>query len=337
LYRERLGELDKAIEDYNFLIKLEFTNPEHYINRGMVYFDKFDYIKTKLDLNRALRYDPENFKAYYFLSLVAAQENDFEKEVEYLTKAIQLKNHDPDLYFQRGLTHQILENYDAALIDINKAISMNHEEPDYYSAKAMVLFHGKGLDGEAFRVLNKALSLDPKNINAYYDVAALFAARYDKKSLDSALTIYNWILIQDSTHTDVYHDRAILKEHMGDKVGAIEDLDRLIELAPQKPEAYYIKGHIYFDSEDYEEAIVQYEKAIAAGYENSEVYISIGSAYSNKSDYKEALKYYNKAILIEPENWHIYINRANTKQLMGDKKGAKEDRKKAKVFQKFYY
>lgn len=336
LYYEELGWLDKAIEEYDFLIKLEFTNPDHYINRGMVYFDKDEYIKAKLDLNRALKYDPQNFKAYYFLSLIAAQENKFDKEVEYLTKAIKLKGDDPDLYFERGLTYQILENYNAALADIDKAISMNHDEPDYYSAKAMVLFHGKGLEGEAFRILNKALALDPENINAYYDIAALFAARDDQKSLDSALTIYSWILSKDSAHTDVYYDRAILREHMGDKIGAIKDLDRVIELEPRMPEAYYVKGHIYFDSEDYEAAILQYEKAISVGYDNAEVYMSIGSAYNNIEDYQEALKYYNKAILLDPENWHIYINRANTKELLGDKKGAKDDRKKAKEFQNLY-
>ena len=73
----------------------------------------------------------------------------------------------------------------------------------------------------------------------------------------------------------------------------------------------------YFLQKNYNEAIGEYNKAIAK-YKNeindkrhSSLYIDLGNVYFQKRDYEKAIEYYQKAFKIDPQNPNSYIEMGN--------------------------
>ena len=83
---------------------------------------------------------------------------------------------------------------------------------------------------------------------------------------------------------------------------AIDYLQKAIEIYDKNPDLYYLLGKAKFYSEEYQEAIFYYEKAIEMNYRSpSECYYWIGACKGFIREYQEAIFYYEKAIEIELE------------------------------------
>ncbi|GHV78305.1 hypothetical protein AGMMS49944_00960 [Spirochaetia bacterium] len=60
------GDYVTAIADFTDALKLDPNNTATYINRGASYFHKEDYDRAIADCTQAIKLDPNNAKAYYF-------------------------------------------------------------------------------------------------------------------------------------------------------------------------------------------------------------------------------------------------------------------------------
>jgi tetratricopeptide (TPR) repeat protein len=56
-------DYDRAIADYNQAIQLDPNYVHSYINRGAAYYMKSDYTRARADYTRALQIDPNNTTA----------------------------------------------------------------------------------------------------------------------------------------------------------------------------------------------------------------------------------------------------------------------------------
>ncbi len=72
------------------------------------------------------------------------------------------------------------------------------------------------------------------------------------------------------------------------------------------------QGYTYADQEQWDEAIVQYTKAIELDPELARAYNNRGWAYGEKGQSDLAIADYNKAIELDPELAMAYSNRGNT-------------------------
>lgn len=59
-------------------------------------------------------------------------ENDFNKKIEYYTKAISIDPDFADAYFGRGHVYSYLKKYNKAILDYNMALSINKNYTDAY-------------------------------------------------------------------------------------------------------------------------------------------------------------------------------------------------------------
>jgi protein O-mannosyl-transferase len=92
-----------------------------------------------------------------------------------------------------------------------------------------------------------------------------------------------------------YLFRALLKYDEGDKQGAIQDFNKVVEINPKNPDAFNYRGIIK----------------------------------SSLGDLRGAIEDYNKSIEINPKNANAINNRGNAKHAFGDKEGACSDWKRA--------
>ena len=83
---------------------------------------------------------------------------------------------------------------------------------------------------------------------------------------------------------------------------ALVDYNRAIEINPRFFYAYYKRGEVKSTLGDYKAAIVDYDKAIEIRDEVFHTYFRRGFAYLMLGDYKAAIVDYDKAIKVDPEN-----------------------------------
>ena len=90
---------------------------------------------------------------------------------------------------------------------------------------------------------------------------------------------------------------------------------RILQDADDPRAAYYL-GNLLYGKEHYEEAIVQWEKALAGGEEYYVLFRNLSMAYyNNQRDYNKALEFMKKALQINPEDPQLIFDYNHLLQL----------------------
>lgn len=100
----------------------------------------------------------------------------FEDAVQKINQSIELKRDWEISYFYRAVAYQTLGEFNDALLDYTKAIQLNPRMTDAYYNRAYINLTRKDIPNpdlqKTVEDLNKALELDPKFIDALYAMAA---------------------------------------------------------------------------------------------------------------------------------------------------------------------
>ncbi len=93
--------------------------------------------------------------------------------------------------------------------------------------------------------------------------------------------------------------------------------------------SHYNRGTEYMNQEEYDQAILCFDKAIEIKPKFAQAYCDRGSAYKEQDRLEQAISDYNKAIEIDPEFAVAYCNRAVIFHAQGEFDKAWEDVHKA--------
>lgn len=100
----------------------------------------------------------------------------FDEAIDKINKSIELKRDWEIPYFYRAVAYQALENFDNAMLDYTKALQLNPRMTDAYYNRAYINLTRKDIQNpdleKTVKDLEKALELDPKFIDALYAMAA---------------------------------------------------------------------------------------------------------------------------------------------------------------------
>ena len=111
---------------------------------------------------------------------------------------------------------------------------------------------------------------------------------------------------------------------MGDKKGALADLDLAIKFAPQEYgiSLYIQRGLIRVDVKAYKEAIIDFNTAIKLNPKADVAYFGLGAAKYGLGDIRGSLGDYDRSIALNPKNAEAYANAAFVKYDLNDIPGA---------------
>ena len=117
-----------------------------------------------------------DYKLYLDDGIYDIRSGKFSEGIEKINKSLELKNDWEIPYFFRAVAYQALENFDEAILDYTKALQLNDKMTDAYYNRAKILLSRKDIQNpdikRAVADLEKALELDPKFLDALYAMAA---------------------------------------------------------------------------------------------------------------------------------------------------------------------
>jgi tetratricopeptide (TPR) repeat protein len=221
------------------------------LDRGIELFEAGDLPAAKESLEGVLEADSENHAALFYLGRIALAEEDLDGAIGRLQQAVKLDGDDSAYRTWLGRA--------------------------YIAKLQTVSFFERGvLSGRALEHLQKAVELDPSNVEAritlggYYLSAPPIAGGSKKKAREQA----EEVLKHDAVEGNAMLARIHIKDEEYDQ--AIEKLSACVEAKPDNIEYRYHLGMLYQQLERYENAFEAFEEILAIDPEDRAALYQIG-------------------------------------------------------------
>ncbi len=117
-----------------------------------------------------------DYKYYLDNGIYNFQIGNFKGAVDFINKSLELKNDWAVPYFYRGAAYHAMDEFNEAMLDYTKALQIDDKMADAYYNRAKIILSRKDIDNpnieKAVTDLEKALELDPNFAEALYAIAA---------------------------------------------------------------------------------------------------------------------------------------------------------------------
>ena len=186
----KLGNFNRAIQDFDRALQINPGKAEAYFNRGVVDTKLGSQPEAVSDYSKAIEINPEYPEAYYNRGLAYAKLGDRRQAIENFSKALEVAPKYVEALNNRGSLYGLLNLYGPAIEDFSRSIEIDSKriEPYYnlaitYSrmgdySKAIENF-GKviqlGYSHQAIEDYNRAIELDPRCVLSYYNRGLAYA------------------------------------------------------------------------------------------------------------------------------------------------------------------
>jgi tetratricopeptide (TPR) repeat protein len=159
---EQIGIWKNGITLWDYVIEKE---PEGvsiaYTNRGLE-FEKIGQLDKAIeDYSKAIVLDPSAYIAYFNLGVVYFKTDLLDKAIGYFNRSIAVNPTYADAYSNRGIAYALLDQYGRALDDFNKAIELNQNFAAAYYNRGK-LFYKAGQEELALADFQKSCDLGSK-------------------------------------------------------------------------------------------------------------------------------------------------------------------------------
>jgi tetratricopeptide (TPR) repeat protein len=166
---------------------------------------------------------------YYNKAMAQLQAKDLQGAISNFDRAIRLDPNYAVAYFNRGFARRGLKDFQGALKDYDQAIRLNPNNQFAYYSRGLI--RGRDLQDYqgAIADFSEAIRINPMFLGAYFSRAR--TRELDLKDYPGALKEYDQIILLNPSSAQAYFFRAGVRTQLGDKPGAIADLQKTAELA----------------------------------------------------------------------------------------------------------
>ena len=311
-------EYQTAIDKFSYVIKLSPTYSSGYSFRAATYVELKRYNEAIDDIITALDIDDDN-KAFYLMQDVA------DSAFVQLSSKLKIQaNSNPNnshWAYYLGLVYELKDNYHQALNYYEKSNKI--ETKGITIERIAECYDELGDYNKALSYIDTAIEMDSTNCDYLLDKANYLdnVGRFNE-----ALSILDIYLTKKPRSYTGYYRRGWIKDHTGDREGAIEDYTMTITLFPEYAYSYMVRGRAYYLTGEKELAKADFEEAIRRdtlrGSDNASMY-----SYFYLGQREEALNLLNK--MLEKKSKGNYYEAACMYSLMGEKEKSLECLRKA--------
>ena len=268
-------------------------------------YDLKDYTKALDFINAALDLEPGYTNGFLLRAEIYYNLGDYSKTIEDVSTALDFgkiaENTMAQFYLLRARSYYELDDFSSSVADINNCIKFDQNNTKAYSLKAEINIADNKLF-LALEDLNKAISLDPGNIELYVKRADLKKTHYKPlggtKTYERIMADIDKAISLDPNDHRPYKLRCeMLKlDSEVDKIQLIKELNEFISHFPEQSDFYSERGLANALSENFRAAYDDFSNAIELDNQNEANFRNRGLCQHNLGRYKAAVMDYTKSI-----------------------------------------
>jgi tetratricopeptide (TPR) repeat protein len=262
----------------------------------------------------------QNAEKNYNSGLLEIGKNNFQGAIGLFSKCIIQKPDFESAFCNRAVAYTRLKQYSEALKDINKAISINAKNPEAFFNKNLIFF-GMHLADSQEVALDHCLYLKPGHPEALYYKGVLSFGNGD---FEKAIAYYSGAINAKPDFAYAYNDRASVKKAIKDYAGAIADYEKALAIDRSLVFVYNNLGTAYRLNKNRGKAIEAYSIAIEKDPSYLIALNNRGAAFFESDDYKMAEADFESLLKRDPQSSFAYNNLATIALKQKEYKKAKE-------------
>jgi tetratricopeptide (TPR) repeat protein len=270
-----------------------------YNNRAIAFMTIGKYQEAIDDYSKIIELNPSEARFFHLRGSLYIVTRKYSQAIEDLNTSIKLDVSDIDAYYKRGVVKHLLRQYHEALEDYEYFLKFEPKSTRVMAFKA-IAFDRLEQYQEAMDVLKEAIEIDNQNESLYYMVGQVLFIRL--QNYPEAFNYFDQAIKINNRYSDGYEGRGLAYREIGKLNESLYDLNRAIELmyARDIPKHYYLnRGRVYSLLNNYEAAILDFDKAIMVDPSYKEAFASRGKMYEilaqESEDNNIANKYAEKA------------------------------------------
>lgn len=229
----RNGQFDLALINMQKVKELLPNSIDIKINLINIYQHIGEFNKIIELSHEILTQDEANTDALYAQGVAHYSLKDLFNAIASLTRCIAIDNYHTNALYMRAKILLEMGQIDNAQEDLDNLLERDKNNEDALLLKATIFEQSENI-GDAITIYKKIVELNPFNHEAYLNLAKIYVTN---KQLEEALTILNESLELSLEIADTHQMRGNVKFLLGDKNGALEDLQTVLRLAPERKEA----------------------------------------------------------------------------------------------------
>ena len=284
-YEQAVQSLQSAIDEYP-----NFAEAHHLL--GLVYFNGLKQPEKAINaLRQAVSHYPNFARAHVDLGAVLQHEQKIEEAEQSYQKALELYPRFSDAQLALAQLYEQTQQPQKAIHALTKTLDLNPHQPEVLY-KLAYWHHQLGNKKQAQVSLGQLQKMKPDHLGGWL-LKGEIAER--EKQRDAAIEAYEQALTIDGNVLDPHYALGFLYQEQGNSQQAAQHFTKVIELAPQDPEAHLNLGVVLASLNQLDQAEQAYHTAISLDPNLIDAHYNLGIFYEfHRKDTKKALQYYKE-------------------------------------------
>ena len=226
--------------------------------------------------------------------------NEHKNSIKAYKKSLQLLEEDnyPDIYSSIGMEYLLLRDYEKALDYLKKGLKGCLDIVDQYVEITNCYFHLDRSD-EAVTFFMNEIDKDPHNLAAWMALGNCYLRLH---LLEKAIEQYEYALAIDQHFEKAYVNIATILNELDRFQDSIDTIEEAFRNNVKKPILYCLYGECLAKTGNKLDAITNFKKAIELDENIAEAYAGLGFIFCEENNHHSAIKFLKHANKLAPYN-----------------------------------
>ena len=211
-----------------------------------------------------------------------------------------------------GLSHYMARRYERAIEFMTKAVQFDDSNPQYYCNLGESFRRAQKPD-QALEMFERAVALKPEYLLAHLGIANVFR---DQQRRPEAIARYRLALALNPKFAEAYHYLGVIFLEQGRQSEATAYLRKACELKPDYTEARLALAHALDSDGHIDEAVATYKAIIDTSPRVGAAHNNVANILKTQGKIDEAIEHYEKALEINPANVQAHYNLSRARKGM---------------------